>query len=81
MDTPVVNTRSKIYNNNNIPLKENKMKISESIIIGVDISENGDTPVLLVGRKQSEKATEIINAFQGEEAIELYMKLITKKEK
>ena len=59
------------------------MKISESIIIGVDIdiSENGDTPVLLVGRKQSEKATEIINAFQGEEAIELYMKLITKKEK
>lgn len=56
------------------------MKINESLIVGVDISENGDTPVLIVVRKQPGKV-EIVNTFQGEEAIELYMKLITKREK
>ena len=57
------------------------MRVSESLIIGIDISENGDNAVLIVGRKQSGNATEILNAFQGEEAIELYTKLITKREK
>lgn len=57
------------------------MIVSESLIVGVDISENGDTAVLIVGKKQPGKAIEIVNAFQEEEAIELYMKLITEKEK
>ena len=56
------------------------MKISESIIISIDISENGDTPVLAVCRKQRGNITEIVNIFQGEEAIDLYTKLITTKE-
>jgi hypothetical protein len=37
--------------------------------------------VLIVGHKDSRKDIEIINAFQGEEAYDLYLKLITKKEK
>lgn len=57
------------------------MKVNESIIIGIDISENEDTAVLLVGRRHSGRTTEIINAYQGEEAIELYTKLTTKKDK
>lgn len=57
------------------------MIVSESLIVGIDISENRDTAVLIVGKKQPKKATEILNAFQGEEAIELYMKLINKREK
>ena len=57
------------------------MIVSESLIIGIDISENGDTATLIVSKKQPGKVTEIVNTFQGEEATELYMKLITKKEK
>ena len=57
------------------------MRVSESLVIGIDISENGDNAVLIVGRKQSGTDTEIVNAFQGEEAIELYTKLISKREK
>ena len=53
--------------------------ISESVIVGVDFSEK-DQGVLIVGR-QKNGAMDIINAFQGEEAYQLYMKLVTKKEK
>ena len=51
-------------------------KISESLIIGVDFSEKGDTGVLIVGRQTNGKVN-IINAFQGKEALDLYQKLIT----
>lgn len=53
--------------------------INESVIVGVDFSDK-DQGVLIVGR-QKNGAMDIINAFQGEEAYELYMKLVTKKEK
>lgn len=53
--------------------------ISESVIVGVDFSEK-DQGVLIVGR-QKNGVMDIINAFQGKEAYELYMKLVTKKEK
>lgn len=56
------------------------MKVSENIIIGIDISENGDMAVLTVFRKQLGNITEIVNVFQEEEAIDLYTKLITTKE-
>lgn len=42
----------------------------------VSISNN----VLVVGRKRPNETVKIINAFQGEEAIELYNRLVTKKE-
>lgn len=51
---------------------------TDSIIIGYDQKEDGNT-VLIVGRKGPKQAVEIINAFQGEEAKELYERLITKK--
>lgn len=34
----------------------------------------------IVGRKRKNESIEIINAFQGEEALDLYKKLVTKKE-
>lgn len=56
------------------------MKIAAgSLIIGFDFSKN-DTGVLIVGKKRMNESVEIINAFQGEEARELYERLITKKE-
>lgn len=57
-------------------------KINESLIIGVDFSENRDTGVMVVGRQINGKMN-VINAFHGKDAEELYAKLTTvlKKEK
>ena len=54
-------------------------KITGSLIIGYDIDSSTDNAVLIVGRKRMNESTEIINAFQGKEAGELYEKLVTKK--
>lgn len=42
---------------------------------------NGDKPILIVGRKRPNQSVDIINAFQGDKATELYQTLITKEEK
>ena len=49
----------------------------DSILVSVDFSNNNDTGVLIVGRKRMNQSVEIINAFQGDEARELYEKLVT----
>ena len=51
-----------------------------SLIIGYDISHTSDNKVLVVGKRGPSGSVEIVNAFQGDEAEELYNKLITKKE-
>ena len=51
----------------------------DSILIGVDFSNNDDIGCLLGGRKRMNQSVEIINAFQGKEAKELYEKLVTPK--
>ena len=53
----------------------------DSILVSVDFSNKNDTGVLIVGRKRMNQSVEIVNAFQGDEARELYEKLITKKTK
>lgn len=55
-------------------------KINEAIIVSVDFT-NQDKGVLVVGRPRKGGVPKIINAFQGKEAYDLYMKLITPKEK
>lgn len=62
--------------------KEKAMeKTSDSLIIGFDSSAGKDGTVLIVGRKKPREAVDVINAFDGEEALELYKKLITPKAK
>lgn len=56
------------------------MKTSDCIIVGWDSEHGEDKAVLVVGRR-TEGTLTIINAFQGEEAKELYAKLITKVSK
>jgi hypothetical protein len=51
-----------------------------SLIIGYDFTNGKDSDVLIVGRKKPTEQVEIINAFQGAEAIEMYHKLIMPKE-
>lgn len=60
--------------------KEKNMKTTGAIIVGYDCRPEEDNIVLVVGRKRPNESVEIINAFQGEEAKELYLKLTTKKE-
>ena len=50
----------------------------DSIIISYDNSSN-DIPILLVGKKRPNQSVEIVNAFQGDEATELYSRLTTVK--
>lgn len=53
----------------------------DTLLVSVDFSRGVDTGVLIVGRKHPNEAVTIVNAFQGEEALELYNKLITKEKK
>ena len=57
------------------------MRTTDSLIIGFDFDSEKDNAVLIVGQKSKNNQVEIINAFQGEEAKELYKKLIYKGEK
>lgn len=51
---------------------------ADTFLVSFDY-RHGDIPVLIVGRRGKEKEIDIINAFQGDEARELYQKLTTKK--
>ena len=53
-------------------------KISDTLLVAIDFHDP-DHGVLVVGRKKPKQAIEIVNAFQDEEALELYKKLVTKK--
>lgn len=52
--------------------------ISDTFLVGVDFTK-GKNGVLIVGRKRMNESVDIINAFQGQEAWDLYQRLITAK--
>ena len=54
--------------------------LSDTLLVSISFSDK-DTGVLIVGRKRKNQSIEIVNAFQGDEALELYNKLVTQKEK
>lgn len=54
---------------------------TDSLIIGFDFSKGEDVGVLIVGRKRINQTVEIINAFSGKEAKEIYERLTTVKPK
>lgn len=56
------------------------MNSAGSVIVSWDFSNGRDVSILLVGRQVNGRV-DIVNAFQGEEAVELYKKLTTVKEK
>lgn len=53
------------------------MRVTDSILVSVDFDLKGgpDTAILIVGKKKKGEAVDILNFFQGEEAIELWNKL------
>ena len=57
------------------------MKTNDTLLISIDFSHGKDVGVLIVGRKLPNQEVTIVNAFQGEDAYELYEKLTTKMKK
>lgn len=55
------------------------MENTESLLIGYTFNSETNNRVLVVGKKRFNQSVEIINAFQGDEAEELYKKLIEVK--
>lgn len=55
-----------------------KLKVNECLLVSVDFNRGVDVGVLIVGRQRNGKV-DIVNAFQGQEAEEIYRKLITVK--
>lgn len=47
----------------------------DSLLVGIDFTNENDVGVLVVGKRRNGK-TDIVNVFQGEEAVELYEKLM-----
>lgn len=52
----------------------------ETILVSFNPTDKVESAILLVGEQKIGKPVDIINAFQGEEAVELYNKLTTKTE-
>lgn len=55
------------------------MKKQDTLLVSVDFTNGKDVGVLIVGRKLPNQSVNIVNAFQGKEAEDLYLKLITKE--
>lgn len=54
------------------------MKSTDSVIVSWDFSHGKDVGVLIVGNQKNGQV-EVINAYQGEEAYELYRRLTIQK--
>ena len=52
----------------------------DTILVSFNPCNSEGNELLLIGRKEENRPIDIINAFQGKEAIELYNKLTTKTE-
>lgn len=55
--------------------------MTDSILVAYTTNKETDTKVLVVGKKRMNQSVKIINAFDGDEAEELWNKLTTAKEK
>lgn len=55
--------------------------MNDNLLIGIDASNGVDRAILTVGRrKRPNGSLEIVNVFRGEEALDLYKKIVTKAE-
>ena len=54
-------------------------RLSDTVLVSFNRESPTSDPILIIGRKRKNQSVEIINAFQGDEAVELYNRLITVK--
>lgn len=57
-----------------------KKDIVDCLLVSYANNGNDETATLLVGRKDTFQEVAVINAFQGEEAVDIYKKLMPVKE-
>ena len=55
------------------------IKKTGNLIIGYNFSNGEDNGVLIVGKRTKGQNTDIVNAFQGKEAKDIFERLITVK--
>ena len=53
--------------------------MEDCMVIGIDLSKEDVNTVLVVRRVRNDQSIDIINVFQGDEAKELYEKLVANK--
>lgn len=53
------------------------IEIIDTLLVSYNPSNGDGNEVLIVGRKSKGREANIVNAFQGEKAVELYKKLTT----
>lgn len=58
----------------------NNTKVNECLLVSVEFTQGEDAGVLIVGRQKNGKV-DVVNAFHGQEAIDIYKKLITVNKK
>ena len=58
----------------------NNTKVNECLLVSVEFTQGENAGVLIVGRQKNGKV-DIVNAFHGQEAIDIYKKLITVNKK
>ena len=58
----------------------NNTKVNECLLVSVEFTQGEDAGILIVGRQKNGKV-DIVNAFQGQEAIDIYEKLIAANKK
>lgn len=49
---------------------------NDCLLVSIDFSHGEDVGVMIIGRKRPNDSVEIVNAFQGKDALELYEKLL-----
>lgn len=59
----------------------NKLQTSGCFLVSFDFSNGRDNDIVIVGEKQPKKEVQVINAFRGAEAREIYEKLTTVRKK
>ena len=69
----------KAINEFSLPFGTEFENVSDSFLVGVDFTRNKDVGVLVVGYKKMNESVDIVNAFQGIEAWNLYKKLSTSR--
>ena len=50
--------------------------MTKSVIVSIDIPDNNNEPVMIVGRKDPNKPAEILNAIQSQEALDIWKTLV-----
>lgn len=56
-------------------------RLSDTVLVSFNRESPYSDPILIVGRKRKNESIDIINAFQGKEALDIYEKLTTVKKK